>query len=66
MKRIFLNILTAAAILTTIGFLMDGDIKETSMLMRFTEFFGMMGITFILISTFYFTSNLIFKNLQRI
>lgn len=66
MKRIFLNILTTSAILTTIAFLMDGDIKETNMLMRFTEFFGMMGIIFILISTFYFTSNLIFKNLQRI
>ncbi|CAM4408645.1 hypothetical protein [Flavobacterium terrigena] len=66
MKRIFLNILATAAILTTIAFLMDGDIKEPSMLMRFVEFFGMMGILFVLISTFYFTSNLIFKNLQRI
>lgn len=66
MKRIFLNILTAASILTTIGFLMDGDIKEPNMLMRFVEFFGMMGIVFVLISTFYFASNFIFRNLQRI
>lgn len=66
MKRIFLNILTVASILTTIGFLMDGDIKEPNMLMRFVEFFGLIGIVFILISTFYFTSNLILKNLQRI
>lgn len=66
MKRIFLNILTTSAILTTIAFLMDGDIKEPNMLMRFVEFFGMIGVVFILISTFYFTSNLIFKNLQRI
>ncbi len=66
MKRILLNILTAAAILTTIGFLMDGDIKEPNMLMRFVEFFGMMGIIFILISTFYGAATLIFKNLQKI
>lgn len=66
MKRIFLNILTASAILTTMAFLMDGDIKEPNMLMRFTEFFGMMGIIFILISSFYWATTLIFKNLQKV
>jgi hypothetical protein len=66
MKRIFLNILTASAILTTMAFLMDGDIKEPNILMRFTEFFGMMGIIFILISSFYWAATLIFKNLQKV
>lgn len=39
MKRNFLNILTFALIVTTIGFIIDSDAKEPSMLMRFVEFF---------------------------
>ena len=53
MKKKLLNILTIAAILTTIGFLMDGDAKEPSMTMRFVEFILMLGITFTLISLVY-------------
>lgn len=54
MKKILLNILTVATVLTTIGFIMDGDAKEPSMLMRFVEFFMMVGIVFTLISIVYF------------
>jgi len=65
MKRKFLNILTLASVLTLIGFLMDGDAKEPSMLLRFTEFFGMVGITFLLITTLYFGSGLVYKTIRR-
>lgn len=65
MKRKILNILAVSSIITTIGFLMDGDAKDPSMLMRFTEFFGMVGIVFILITTFYFATNFVYRNIQR-
>jgi hypothetical protein len=63
MKRTFLNILTVSSIITTIGFLMDGDVKEPSMLMRFVEFFGMIGIVFLLVSSVYFTFTFALRNL---
>jgi hypothetical protein len=44
---------------------MDGDAKEPSMLLRFTEFFGMVGITFLLISMFYFGSGLVYKTIRK-
>lgn len=53
MKKINLNILAVATLLTIVGFLMDGDIKEPSMLMRFVEFFMMTGILFTMIYVFY-------------
>jgi hypothetical protein len=66
MKKKFLNILVISSILTTIGFLMDGDAKEPSILVRFAEFFGMVGILFLLISTIYFVSTFVFKSFQRV
>ncbi len=66
MKRKTLNILTISAIITTIGFLMDGDMKEPSMTMRFTEFFAMMTILFLAISAIYLSVNSLTKRLQRI
>ena len=66
MKRKTLNILTVSAIITTIGFLMDGDMKEPSMTMRFTEFFAMMTILFLAISAIYLSVNSLTKRLQRI
>ena len=54
MKKTLLNILTVATVITTIGFIMDGDAKEPSMLMRFVEFFMMVGIVFTLLSVVYF------------
>ncbi|HEX7869158.1 MAG TPA: hypothetical protein VF455_03510 [Chryseobacterium sp.] len=66
MKRTLLNIISLSAILTTIGFLMDGDVKEPSMAMRFTEFFAIMGIIFLFASTIYFSVNALTKKLQRI
>jgi len=66
MKRKTLNILTVSAIITTIGFLMDGDMKEPSMTMRFTEFFAMMTMLFLAISAIYLSVNSLTKRLQRI
>ncbi|WP_445432204.1 hypothetical protein [Chryseobacterium indoltheticum] len=66
MKRKTLNILTVSAIITTIGFLMDGDMKEPSMTMRFTEFFALMTMLFLAISAIYLPVNSLTKRLQRI
>jgi len=66
MKRKTLNFLTVSAIITTIGFLMDGDMKEPSMTMRFTEFFAMMTMLFLAISAIYLPVNSLTKRLQRI
>lgn len=65
MKKKLLNILTVSFIITTIGFIMDGDTVKPSMLMRFIEFFGMIAIVFLLVSFFYFTSNFVLKNIKR-
>lgn len=65
MKRKLLNILTVSFVITTIGFIMDGDPVKLSMLMRFVEFFGMLAIIFSLVSFFYFISKFVFKNIQR-
>lgn len=53
MKKTNLNILAVALLVTIVGFLMDGDVKEPSMLMRFVEFFMMTGILFAVFSIFY-------------
>lgn len=55
MKKTLFNILTVASIVTTIGFIMDGDAKEPSVLLRFFEFFMMIGVVFALISIIYFS-----------
>lgn len=65
MKRKLLNILTVSSIITTIGLIMDGDPKEPSMLMRFIEFFVMIGIVSLLVSFVYFSSTFIMKNIRR-
>lgn len=62
-----LNILKLSFLITIFGFLMDSDVKEPSVIMRFVEFFAMIGVIFIiifLISTIFdFTKNKI--NLLR-
>lgn len=64
MKTKIKNIAILSSVLTTIGFLMDGDVKEPSMLMRFTEFFGMFTVLFILIAPIYFFSQFLFKKIK--
>ncbi len=53
MKKALLNILVLSFVIATIGLLMDGDSKETSILMRFVEFFILTVIVFMVISTGY-------------
>jgi hypothetical protein len=48
MSKRNLNILIASIGITIFGFLMDGDVKEPSTIMRFVEFFAMIGIIFII------------------
>ena len=59
MKMKFLNILILSIIVTIFGFLMDDDLKEPSTIMRFVEFFAMIGIVYIIISFIYFSFNFI-------
>lgn len=42
------NILNLSIAITIFGFLLDSDVKEPSVIMRFIEFFAMIGIVFII------------------
>ena len=59
MRKSFLNILKVAFVISTIGLIMDSDVKEASMLFRFFEFIMMTATIFVVISTVYlsFTSS---------
>ncbi|GEM_PF-1273384 len=65
MKKTLLNILNISAVLTTIGFIMDGDPKVPGILLRFTEFFLMLGIIFLFLTFFYFGSILIKQSFKK-
>ena len=65
MKKKILNILTVALAITTIGFIVDGDVKEPNVLMRFFEFFMMTGIVFTLISIIYFSYAFTIKKILK-
>lgn len=64
MKKALINILAIASVLTTISFLLDGDVKEPNVLMRFVEYILMLTIFFTIISVFYFGIKSITKKLQ--
>ncbi|MDT0295068.1 hypothetical protein ACFQ3R_05255 [Mesonia ostreae] len=64
MKKSIINIFIISLSLTIIGFLMDSDPKEPSMLMRFVEFFGMIAMLSILISTIYFSTRFVYKKVR--
>jgi len=53
MKKSVINILALASVITTAGFLLDGDAKEPNVLMRFTEYVAMLTIIFTILSGFY-------------
>lgn len=65
MKKSLLKILMLSSILTTIGLIMDGDPKEPSMLMRFVEFFAMIGILFLALSLIYFAALFTYRKMAR-
>ena len=54
MKKTVLNLLAVASVLTTASFLLDGDLREPSMIMRFVEYILMLAIFFTITSGFYF------------
>jgi len=66
MKKRLINIFIFSSILTTLGCIADGDLKETSVLLRFTEFFAMLGIIFIISSIVYFSFSFLIKNFRKL
>ena len=64
MKKSVINILALASIITTAGFLLDGDAKEPNVLMRFTEYVAMLTVIFTILSGFYFGIKSVTKRLQ--
>lgn len=62
MKKSFLNILSVAFVLTTIGIVMDGDVVKTTMLVRFSEFLLMWGIISLIVVLFYFPIKYLLRN----
>ena len=66
MKKNILTLLTIAFVISTIGFLADGDVKEPNVLMQFFEFFMMTGIVFTLISIIYFSYAFAKKNILKV
>lgn len=65
MRKKLTNIALLSAVITTIGFLMDGDLKEPSMLMRFVEYFAIVALIFILVCLVYFSALLTIKHLGK-
>ena len=65
MKKNILTLLTIAFVISTIGFIADGDVKEPNVLMQFFEFFMMTGIVFTLISIIYFSYAFAKKNILK-
>lgn len=62
MKKSVINILALASVITTAGFLLDGDAKDPSVLTRITEYVAMLTIVFTILSGFYFGINRLQKN----
>ena len=66
MKKRILNILVIAFIITTIGYIMDGDVVKPTMLMRFVEFIFMFIVISILTSIIYFGINFSKRIFQKV
>ena len=66
MKKKILNILAISWIVTTIGFVMDGDPTVPGVLVRLTEFFLMLGIVFLMLSVFSFGSLFIKSSFRKL
>lgn len=64
MKKSIINILALASVITTAGFLLDGDAKDPSVLTRITEYVAMLTIVFTILSGFYFGIKSVTKKLQ--
>ena len=65
MKKRILNILSIAFVITTIAYIMDGDVVKPTMLMRFIEFIFMFLVISILTSIVYFGINFAKRSFQK-
>ena len=65
MKKRILNILAIAFVITSIGYIMDGDVIKPTMLMRFVEFIFMFLAISILTSIVYFGINFAKRSFQK-
>lgn len=66
MKKRILNLLSIAFLITTMGFIVDGDVIKTSMKTRFIEFILMFGIISIFVSIIYFGIYFVKRSFQKI
>jgi hypothetical protein len=66
MKKNFSRILVLSACITIFGLLLDSDPKEPSTIMRFVEFFAMLGITFVLCTIGYLTFAFVKRKIQSV
>lgn len=66
MKKRIINIFAISWIVTTIGFVMDGDPTVPSVLLRLSEFFLMLGIVFLILSVLYFGSLFIKSSFRKL
>ncbi len=63
MKKVFFNVLAAASAITTAAFLLDGDVKEPSVTMRFMEYTAMLGIIFAILVAGTYTFRFVGKHI---
>lgn len=55
MKKTFFNVLAVASVITTAAFLLDADVKEPSVTIRFIEYTAMLGIVCIILAAATYT-----------
>lgn len=65
MKKNLYTILRASFVISTIGMIMDSDVKEASVLMRLFEFVMMTATIFVLLSLVYYTIRFVKQSLQK-
>lgn len=66
MKKSVINILALASGITTASFLLDGDVKEPNVLMRFVEYVGMLTFIFAIISVCYFGAKTLINRFKTV
>ena len=65
MKKLLYTILRASIVISTIGMIMDSDIKETSVLLRLFECVMMTTTIFIVLSLVYYAIRCVKQRLQN-
>ena len=65
MKKTFYIILKAAFVISTIGLIMDSDVKEASIFLRFFEFIMMTTTIFLLLAMVYYAMHFIKQKTRK-